>query len=60
MLGLGDFSIFLSYVLCIASTVLCVVYGLIYWNKGEEPEGEIEKDKKWEAEDTEMKEELDI
>ncbi len=60
MLGLGDFSIFLAYVLCIASAVLCVVYGIINWNKGKEPEGDIGKDKKWEDEDTEINEGLDI
>ena len=60
VLGLGDFSIFLAYVLCIASAVLCVIYGVINWNKGSEKEQELEKDKKWESEDTEIKEDLDI
>ena len=60
MLGFGDFSIFLVYVLCILSAVLCLVYGIVNWNKGKEPEEDIEKDIKWEAEDTEIKEELDI
>lgn len=60
MLGLGDFSIFLAYILCVASAVLCVVYGIVNWNKGNEPEADIEKDTKWETEDTKIKDELDI
>lgn len=32
-LGLADFWVFLAYVLCICSSVLCVVYGLINWNR---------------------------
>ena len=60
VLGMGDFSIFLVYVLCIASAVACVVYGIINWNKGEEPKEELQKDKEWETKDTEIKEDLDI
>lgn len=37
MLGLGDPWIVAAYVLCVASAVLCVGYGLRNWNKGEEP-----------------------
>ena len=33
MLGLGDFWVSLVYVLIILSTVLCVVYGALNWNK---------------------------
>lgn len=57
---MGDFSIFLAYFLCIASAVACVVYGVINWNKGREPEEELEKDRVWESKDTEIKEDLDI
>ncbi len=60
MLGMGDFSIFLAYILCIASAVACVVYGIINWNKGKEPDEEIQKDKDWESKDTEITEDLDI
>jgi len=60
MLGLGDFSIFLAYILCIASAVACVIYGVVNWNKGVEPEEELQKDKEWESKDTEIKEDLDI
>lgn len=60
MLGMGDFSIFLVYVLCIASALLCVLYGLFSWNKGAEKEEELRKDVEWEKEDKEITENLDI
>ncbi len=37
LLGIQDIWVWLAYILSILSTVLCVVYGLINWNKGEEP-----------------------
>ncbi len=36
MLGLGDFWVFLIFVITFLSVVLCVVYGIIYWNKNSE------------------------
>ena len=60
MLGMGDFSIFLVYILCIASALACVIYGIVNWNKGEEPEDEIAKDVEWEKKDSEIKDELDV
>jgi len=39
MLGLGDFWIFLIFILIILSVVLCVVYGVMYWNRDSEPMG---------------------
>lgn len=58
MLGFGDFSIFLVYVLCIVSTVVCIVYGVINWNK----DGEEDKlsDEKWDSDEKTMKDKLDI
>ena len=41
MLGLQDASVWLAYLLCILSTILCVVYGVINWNRGEEEEQEV-------------------
>jgi len=49
MLGIQDKGVALAYVLCIASTLLCVVYGMFNWNKGAtdvKPE-----DKRWAAEE---------
>ena len=37
MLGIEDKWIVAAYMLCLASTVLCVAYGLINWNRGDEP-----------------------
>jgi hypothetical protein len=37
MLGIESPSVWLAYVLSIAGAVLCVGYGLVNWNKGEEP-----------------------
>ncbi len=52
MLGIPDISIWLVYVLCIASAILCVVYGLINWNKGEDSTSE--QDVRWETEEEEI------
>jgi hypothetical protein len=60
MLGMGDFGIFLAYVLCIASTLACVIYGIFTWNKGAEKEGELKKDVNWEEKEKEIKENLDV
>jgi hypothetical protein len=37
MLGIADGWVVLAYLLCILSTLLCVAYGLVNWNKGDEP-----------------------
>jgi hypothetical protein len=37
VLGIRDFWVVLAYVLCIGSTLLCVAYGVLSWNKGVEP-----------------------
>ena len=37
MLGIEDPVVALVYVLCILSAALCVGYGVIMWNKGDEP-----------------------
>ena len=60
MLGMGDLSIFLAYVLCVVSALACVIYGLINWNKGAETEEELKKDKDWEEKDHNITENLDI
>ncbi len=36
MLGLQDGWIVAAYMLSILATLLCVVYGLLNWNKGDE------------------------
>jgi len=32
VLGIASFELGLAYVLCIAASVLCVVYGIVKWN----------------------------
>jgi hypothetical protein len=50
MLGIPDFWIYSAYILCLLSTVLCVVYGAWNWNRGAEDESrQIDEEKKWEA-----------
>lgn len=49
MFGLEDTWVMLAYVLCIASAGLCVVYGLVNWNKGQESEPvQLDEEAKWE------------
>lgn len=38
VLGIADPWIWGSYILCILATLLCVVYGIFNWNKGDEEE----------------------
>ena len=55
MLGIEDKVVALAYILCIASTILCLIYGAINWNRGDteakpkdihwaEEEKEVEKE----------------
>jgi hypothetical protein len=37
MLGIQDIWVLLAYLLCIVSAILCVVYGALNWNRGDEP-----------------------
>jgi drug/metabolite transporter (DMT)-like permease len=34
MLGIPDASVWLAILLCLGSALLCVVYGIVNWNKG--------------------------
>lgn len=58
MLGLGDFSVTLCFYLVILSTLLCIVYGALNWNKGETSAALSEAEKKWDKEEHELEEEL--
>lgn len=56
LLGIQNTGILIPYLLCIASMLLCVVYGLANWGKGEE---EVQpEDVKWVAEEKKVEEEL--
>ena len=55
MIGIPDPSVLLAYLLVPGCTLLCVVYGIVNWNKeGEITEEEIIEEKTW------LKEELEI
>ena len=54
MLGIKDFWVFLGYALSVASTLLCVVYGILTWNKGAEPVKQ--EDVAWAQEEKEVEE----
>jgi hypothetical protein len=57
--GIPDFWIWSAFLLCIASTILCVVYGLINWNKGANVENnQIEEEIKWQENDKEIVDKL--
>ncbi|MDQ2085727.1 hypothetical protein RBH29_04670 [Herbivorax sp. ANBcel31] len=59
MLGLPDFWIWSVYLLCILSTVVCVVYGLLNWNKGiESEEMDIKEEETWEEKEREIESNL--
>ena len=56
VLGIGDPLIWSAYLLCIVSSIACVVYGMINWNKGDTkiyPE-----DIKWAKDEEKVEEEL--
>lgn len=56
MLGLGDIWIFLAYVLCICSAILCVVYGFMKWN--EDSDKLTKEDMDWLEEEKHLEEEI--
>lgn len=56
MLGIDDPWVWSAYLLCIASTVACVVYGAAMWNRGDEPVAK--EDVRWAAEEKEIEKEL--
>ena len=55
MLGIEDGWVVLAYVLCVLSTLLCVIYGVVNWNKGDEPV--TNEDVQWAKEEKEEIEE---
>ena len=56
MLGIEDVWVWLAYALCLGSAVLCVVYGALTWNRGDEP---VEPaDVSWAQEEKKVEDEL--
>ena len=56
MLGIEDKYVAVVYLLCIASALLCVVYGLLNWNRGAD-EAKTE-DVSWAREEKKIEDEL--
>ena len=56
MLGLDHAGVWMAYLLCILSAALCVVYGAINWNRGDEPTKP--EDVTWAQEEKKVEEEL--
>ena len=56
MLGIEDKWVFLAYSLSIISTLFCVAYGVLSWNKGDEPVKQ--EDVQWMKEEVEEVEEV--
>lgn len=57
MLGIDDPWVWGVYLLCIFSTLLCVIYGIVNWNRGGEQESlQIEEEAAWETGEEEMQE----
>ncbi|HPJ39308.1 MAG TPA: hypothetical protein PK253_10060 [Spirochaetota bacterium] len=44
MFGLGDGWVFSAYMLCIASSILCVVYGILKWNSDGDTVKDLEQE----------------
>lgn len=52
MLGIQDPAVWSAYLLSILSVIFCVVYGVINWNKGDEPVHP--EDEKWVKQEKEI------
>ena len=58
MLGIEDQWVSIAYILCIVSALLCLVWGIIKWNK-DDPESESEDEiRQWAEEEDRVEEKL--
>ncbi|MGL1931259.1 MAG: hypothetical protein OCC45_05810 [Desulfotalea sp.] len=58
MFGLEGVAVPLGFILTILSAILCIVYGVINWNKGYVTEEELEQETVWKAEQSKVKDKL--
>jgi len=58
MFGLDNFWISLVYILTILSAIGCVIYGILYWNKGDNDLEIVEEEKHWAEEEKKVEENL--
>lgn len=57
VLGIDDPWVWSAYILTILSMLLCVAYGALNWNKGDEEEGtQIKEEMEWHKKEKEMEE----
>ena len=56
MLGIEDPGIYWAYILTILSSVLCVVYGIVNWNKGVIRQDDIKESVDWEEKEDKINE----
>jgi hypothetical protein len=59
VLGIPDVWIWSAYLLCIISTIVGVVYGIVNWNKGANDETkQITEEKSWDEKEQTIEEKL--
>ena len=57
VLGIDDPWVWSAYILTILSMLLCVIYGALNWNKGDEDEeAQIKEEVEWHKKEKEMEE----
>jgi len=56
MFGIKDPGIWSAYLICILSAIVCVVYGIVNWNKGDE--GATSDDRAWAKEEDKVVDQL--
>ncbi|MDD3984538.1 MAG: hypothetical protein PHY59_01295 [Methanobacterium sp.] len=57
VLGISDPGISAAYICCVLALLLCLVYGVINWNKGGGDEKEqISEESKWHVKEKDMEE----
>ncbi len=57
VLGIDDPWVWSAYILTILSMLLCVIYGALNWNKGDEDEeAQVKEEMEWHKKEKEMEE----
>lgn len=58
MLGLEGIAVPLGFILTVLSAILCIVYGLMNWNKGYVTEEELRQEETWKETNKEVQSSL--
>lgn len=58
VLGIDDPGVWLPYLLCIGSAALCVIWGIVNWNKQPAVDEPPEEIRHWAEEEDKIEEEL--